>query len=233
MFSLVVPFHSDIERLSDTLRRFHAEGQKRNIQEVLLCHNGRALNPQQLAAVQSLCTEKVRLLSTTDKGIGAGYVLGIEGSTQQYCILSASDLPFGFSDVDEFLKHSQDGKNFESFAIGSKAHPRSLVGDYGLTRKAASLGFKFVRQAVLGVDTPGDSQGSLIVRTDLARQIVPLVRSRDYFFSLELITLAQRRGIRVVELPVVLENHEGDSSVSLVKDGWSMFKRIWELSKRK
>jgi hypothetical protein len=96
----------------------------------------------------------------------------------------------------------------------------------------ASAGFYAVRKALLGSKTPGDSQGSIIIKTELAKSLIAEVQSNDYFFSLELATLAQRRGIRVVEVPIVLENHDGSTSVSLVKDGWSMFVRIWRLSRK-
>lgn len=231
MFSLVLPFHSDYERLLATLPTIENQGIKFGIAEVILAHNGRPLPPEGLRKVQDFCSKKVRYVSTTDKGIGAGYKIGIQAATQPFVVLSASDLPFGFTDVESFMKASPDGKLFESFAIGSKAHPQSKIAGYGWDRKLASRGFHLVRKLILGRETPGDSQGSLILKTELAQGIAPSVRANDYFFSLELITRAQRRGIRVVELPVLLENHEGESSVSITRDGWQMFKRLWSLRK--
>lgn len=232
MFSLIIPFHSDYARLANSIQLLNEHGHKWNIQETLLCHNGKPLTPEQTKEVELFCGKRVRLLHISNAGIGAGYKLGIQNATQPYCILSASDLPFGFTDIESFLKRSVDGKTYETFAIGSKAHPESKMQGYGLVRSLASATFLTVRKILLGWETPGDSQGSIIIKTEPAQSLIKEVQANDYFFSLELVTRAQRRGIRVVEVPIVLENHDGSTSVSLVKDGWTMFLRIWRLSRK-
>ena len=55
----------------------------------------------------------------------------------------------------------------------------------------------------------------------------------NYLFSLELVTLAQRRGHPVVELPIEISHHEGGaSSVSLLRDGTRMAIDLVQLSRR-
>ncbi len=44
--------------------------------------------------------------------------------------------------------------------------------------------------------------GFKAVRTDVARELVPEVRDESWFFDTELLVLAQRRGLRVHEVPV-------------------------------
>lgn len=232
MFSLIIPFHADYARLSASIKLLTEQGHAWNILEVLLCHNGKPLTPEQTKEVEAYCSKSVRLLHTDDAGIGAGYRIGISNATQPYCILSASDLPFGFTDVESFLGRSIDGKTFDIFAIGSKAHPDSKVHGYGLMRKLASSILLIVRMILLGRETPGDSQGTIIVKTDSARRLIPEISSNDYCFTLEFITCALRKGIRVVELPVVLENHDGSTSVSLIKDGFRMVGHVWRLSRK-
>lgn len=228
MISLILPFHSDIERLKDTLELVKEKQQQYNISEVLLCHNGSPLTEEQTRKIKSFLIPSAKLLHTDGKGIGAGYKLGIINATSPVCVLSASDLPFGFTDIESFNQE----KERPLLAIGSKAHPKSKIAGYGLKRKVVSYGFWMVRALFLTAQTPKDSQGTIIIETKLAKELISKSVYDNYFFSVELITLAQLKGIKPVELAVVLENHEGESSVSVIKDSWSLAKNLVAFAKR-
>lgn len=70
----------------------------------------------------------------------------------------------------------------------------------------------------------GDSQGSLFVRADLARALLPLMTSGDYFYSTELVFHAERMGACAVELPVVLSERQRPSRVRPVRDSLSLLR---------
>lgn len=234
MFTLVVPFHSDVAKLAGTLELVRRDGAAQGIGEILLCHNGSVLDAVTRDAVEARTFPGVRLLTTPTRGIGAGYKLGIAGASQEFVVLSASDLPFGFTDLESFRSFEREHGRPPEVAIGSKAHPRSrLSREYGLRRRLASRAFWLLRALVLGRQTPGDSQGTILVRTALAKSLLPELAFDNYLFSLELVTLAQRRGHRVVELPIEISHHEGGaSSVSLLRDGARMAIDLFDLSKR-
>src|SRR5207248_11136608 len=44
--------------------------------------------------------------------------------------------------------------------------------------------------------------GFKAIRADVARRLLPLVRDEGWFFDTELLVLAQRRGLRIHEVPV-------------------------------
>lgn len=233
MWTMIVPFHRDYERLPSTLDLVERQRDAYAIGETLLCHNG----PQPEHRTERWLVElaggkNARYLHTDSKGIGAGYRLGIRNATEPYCLLSASDLPFGFTDLDSFRNYA--GKNRETIrmAIGSKGHSRSDVEGYCAIRRTAGWGYYLLRVLLLGQQTPKDSQGTILVATQLARELIPHCRYDDFLFSLELISLAQWRGIDVVELPVRLVQEGGKSSVSIIRDGWSMAIHLLELSRR-
>ena len=217
MFTLVVPFHADIDRLPRVLEAADA-ARAHGIDEILFCHNG----PNPVPRLE--LPANARLLHTDAKGIGAGYRLGIGEARQRFVVLSASDLPFGFSDVDEFVKRAG-----LRVAIGSKAHPQTQMSGYSRLRRTATFVFWLVRRAILGRNTPKDSQGTIIIETALARELVGSVGADDYFFSLELLTRCIREGITPVELPVRYEGGEGASAVNLVRDTVAMVRKTWQL----
>ena len=233
-YSLVLPFHSDLTSIGETVRRAREEGgPKHGVREVLLAHNGRPLLPEAQATVDALVAPRegdkpeVRFLDTTDKGIGAGYKLGIREAREPFVILSADDLPFGWSDLIAFERAGRP-----DFAIGSKAHRDSKLAGITTVRRVSSLTFLALRRLLLGWSTPGDSQGSYIIRTSVAQALLPDLVYDHYLCSLELATLHLQRGGRVVEVPIEIEDNPHQSSVSVVSDGWRMAKELVELRQR-
>jgi len=233
MYTLVLPFHSDLTSIGTTVRRAREEGPAHGVREVLLAHNGKPLSPEAQAKVDALVAPRegdkpeVRFLDTTDKGIGAGYKLGIREAREEFVILSADDLPFGWSDVMAFERAGRP-----DFAIGSKAHPESQLAGVTTKRRIASFTFLTLRRLLLGRSTPGDSQGSFILRTSVAKRLLPDLVYDHYLCSLELATVHLKRGGDVVEVPIIVDDNPHQSSVSVIKDGWRMTKELVELRQR-
>ncbi len=232
-YSLVLPFHSDLTSIGRTVRRAREEGPSHGVREVLVAHNGRPLSSEARLEVESMVVARdggrpeVRLLDTTAKGIGAGYKLGIAAATEEFTILSADDLPFGWTDVEAFERVGRP-----DFAIGSKAHHESRLPHVTRIRRLSSFAFLALRRLLLGRETPGDSQGSFILRTSIAKRLLPDLVYDHYLSSLELATLHLSRGGRVVELPITSEDNPHPSSVSVVRDGLRMTKELVELRRR-
>jgi hypothetical protein len=226
VFTLVVPFHADADRLA---RVFAAadEARRRGIDEILFCHNGGTLDPATRASIEARLPANARLLHTDVKGIGAGYRHGINEARGTHVILSASDLPFGFSDLDAYLAAGSP-----RVAIGSKAHPQTQLPGYSSVRRMMTTCFWIVRRLLLGAGTPHDSQGTILVECGLARRIARDVEANDYFFAIELLTLCARAGAMPVEVPVRYEHVAGASSVRVVRDSLEMIRKTWRLRRR-
>lgn len=233
MYTLVLPFHRDFTSIGTTVRRAREEGGAHGIREVLLAHNGSPLPAEVQAKVDALVAPRegdmpeVRFLDTRNQGIGAGYKLGIREAREEFVILSADDLPFGWSDVLAFERVGRP-----EFAIGSKAHSDSKLAGVTKIRRLSSLTFLTLRRLLLGWSTPGDSQGSVILRTSLAKSLLPDLVYDHYLCSLELATLHLEGGGKVVEVPIIVDHHPHESSVSVVKDGWRMAKELVALRRR-
>jgi len=221
MFTLVVPFHADADRLRRVFEAA-AEAEARGIGEILFCHNGPRFDP----SIASMLPPNGRLLHTDVKGIGAGYRIGIMEAKGAHVILSASDLPFGFSDLESYRV-----AGLPPIAIGSKAHPRTELPGYSVLRRLMTTCFWLVRRTLLG-PTPKDSQGTILIETNLAKNIASDVQADDYFFAIELITLCGRAGAVAVEVPVRYEPVPGPSSVRIVHDSIEMIRKTWALRRR-
>ncbi len=219
--TLILPFHSDVDRLKNTLpaiERF-LNSNPEPLGEIILSQNGHPPNNLQLEL-----SPPFRLLQTAKNGIGEGYAQGIQAAQCEWVLLSASDLPFGFSDLNAI---QSDGFSADLY-IGSKLHPLSSLAGYGFLRISCSYLFYCWRLFFFGRLTPRDSQGTILVRADIARSLLQETKSRDFFFAVEFIFRAQSRGLIVKEVPVKFENLGKDSSVSIFRDGFLLFmKAVW------
>ena len=225
MFSYIIPFHSnDYLKIAKTLKSIRDNKEKFGIHQVLLCHNGKLTFDWN--EITPHLWDEVQWVHTDEKGYGAGCKMGIPLANQKYVVLTGSDLPFSFTDIESFLK------NKNPLAIGSKLHPQSEIAKYELKRKLSTYLFWLLRKTLLPVQTPKDSQGTVFLETELAKKILPQCVSNDYLLALEIISWCQKEGVNPVELPIQLENHDKESSVSLWKDGTKMLKGVYALSKR-
>lgn len=234
----IVPVHNDERHLEKMVAQLVEYLKKQPLHFlIILVENGsQDASPQKvMESAQKFSDCGVQALSLKDRGMGfalsAGMNQGLKIKEEKnlsdfWFILTASDLPFGFSDLEEFRHRLSVSPQFK-IAIGSKAHPQSQVKN-SRTRKIASLCYRWARGLILHMKVR-DSQGSIFILSSLAQDLIPLVRSRDFFYSTELIYWAEKQKIPIVELPVVLAKECRPSSVHLLRDSWRMLKQMMAL----
>ncbi len=168
----------------------------------------------------------VRAFSTPKAGMGAAYRMGLENLSSDAgsyrVVFTAADLPFGFSDLRNFLPLSP---NVE-LAIGSKGHPLSQASR-GPAREAMTLTFRLLRRVIIGMRTK-DCQGTLFLRGDLACQMQS-IPSDGFFFTTEMVYRAEKNGWNVVEMPIEYLPEERPSTVRPWKHGTAMLRQLWQL----
>jgi glycosyltransferase involved in cell wall biosynthesis len=72
----------------------------------------------------------------------------------------------------------------------------------GLKRECISRGYNLLLRIVLHARYRDAQCGCKAIRAGVARTLLPLVRDQGWFFDTELLTLAERSGMRIVEVPV-------------------------------
>lgn len=197
--------------------------------ELIMVENGSTDRSPEL--VEELARELTRpglgvVAAHSAKGYGNAMRHGIDLASGDLLVITAADLPFGFSDLDEALALEPR----PALMIGSKAHPASKVAT-SLKRRAMSEAFRLLRRAVIDLKV-GDSQGTILVDRALAQRIRPHLVAGDFFFSTELIALASRMGVTPVEIPVDYSRPREGSTVRPLEDGLRMGRALVELRRR-
>jgi hypothetical protein len=236
--SFVLPVHNNVDIVAPNVEILVArlEGSRA---EIALVENASRDASWAACEAASGVRREVEILAyrEPEAGLGYAYARGIREllarhgpSESRWVVLTATDLPFAFTDLDAALPLMARGVRA---IAGSKAHPSSKAWA-GVQRFVMSTVYRSARRRMLAMKI-GDSQGSFFIRLDLLAATAPHVQSRDFFYTTELAYLIEREGEVVTEVPVVLEAHQlvaANSSVRPFKHASRMFEQLLELRRR-
>ena len=99
-------------------------------------------------------------------------------------------------------------------AIGTRLARGSRVVR-GPKREIISRCYNLLLRTTLGAEFSDAQCGFKAIRADQARQLLPLVEDKGWFFDTELLVLAERAGLRIHEVPVDWID-DADSRVNIV-----------------
>ncbi|MDZ4827985.1 MAG: glycosyltransferase [Actinomycetota bacterium] len=227
--SYLLPAHNEENTIPDTLRALVTRLAQLPGSEAIVIENG---SSDQTAEVAKKLGEELKIpevairVEVSRKGYGNALRKGIEVATSEYLMLTAADLPFGFSDLDAALALD----SLPAITIGSKAHRDSHV-QVSTVRRTMSATFRILRRVLLGVDV-GDSQGTILIERKFAQSLLPELQSEGFFLSTELIALASARGASIGEIPVDYSNPRPDSTVKPVSDSIDVLREMFALRRR-
>jgi len=226
--SYVLPVHNDAEQLPAVLARLVERLDDMPGSEVILVENGStdgsAATCARLAGEYESHATRI-VVTESAKGLGNAMRRGLELVRGDHVCLTASDLPFGFTDLDKVLQLQP----LPALAIGSKGHPDSDVSVSAL-RATMSAAFRLLRRALLGLRA-ADTQGTLFLNATLAQSLQPRLRCEDFLITTEIVCWAARLGVTAVEVPVVYRA-SGRSTVSPLRDSLRMAAGMVALRRR-
>jgi glycosyltransferase involved in cell wall biosynthesis len=114
-------------------------------------------------------------------------------------------------------------------AIGTRLAPGAQV-TRGLKREFISRCYNVLVHGALHSRFSDAQCGFKAMRADVARELLPLVQDDAWFFDTELLVLAERRGLRIHEVPVDWLD-DTDSRVDIRHTALEDLKGIWRLKR--
>lgn len=198
--SIVIPVHNEAENLQNLLEKFlgSLEGYRQNIHEILLIENGSVDNTLEVCKrLEEKWPGLIISHGLPSPSYGKAVKNGImSASGDAVCILEcdAMDVSFVLSSMALVEENRAD------FVVGSKQHPNSQdLRPF----KRRMLTYLFNLYLKMFFKFPGsDTHGLKTIRTDIAKKICELTVTGDEVFQTEIVLLAHRMGITVVESPV-------------------------------
>src|SRR5439155_16674245 len=161
--------------------------------------------------------EELRVLHRAAKGgLGPAYLAGFAEALADgagYVMEMDADFSHDPEDLGRLLAAARDGADL---VLGSRYVPGGGVTDWGAIRRLVSRGGSLYARLMLGVPQRDLTGGFKCFRASTLEAIdLPSVRSKGYAFQIELTYRTVRRGLRVVEVPIVFrERRVGQSKMS-------------------
>jgi len=162
--------------------------------EILIVENGST--DSTLKELKKVKAKNLNVIVLKNKGHGLAMRESILNAKGEFVLLTAIDLPFGFSDLKEMLKIAND----YDIIFGSKSHPKSITYS-PVIRRIASVVYRLLIKLLFNIKS-GDTQGTVFLKR---KRILPLLEqcdSNNAFFSAQLAIYAEKQGLRVAEVPV-------------------------------
>lgn len=169
--------------------------------EVIVVDDGSKDNT--IAEAKRHHSAKVKVVSY-GQNHGKGYALkyGTMKATGDVITYTDAGGDFNPEQFDKFIKVLEA---FDAdMVIGSKRHPASKV-DYPLKRRFFSWGYHKFVNTVFGLHVTDTQAGLKVLKTSVAKKIMPLLLVKRYAFDLEMLVVANQLGFhRLFEAPVEL-----------------------------
>ncbi|MGU3432349.1 glycosyltransferase [Actinomycetes bacterium M1A6_2h] len=114
-------------------------------------------------------------------------------------------------------------------AIGSRLAKQSRVVR-GAKREFISRSYNLILRTSLRAKFSDAQCGFKAIRTDVARELLPLVQDNGWFFDTELLVLAEKVGLRIHEVPVDWVD-DPNSSVNIVDTAVKDLRGCWRVGR--
>lgn len=235
-FDITIPVLNEEETLQAQVRQLHAfvtqhfpdTGQWK----IVIADNGSTDRTEPLGRELSGEFSNVQFLKVPDRGVG----LALKTSWSQ----SQADI-VGYMDLDlaTDLKHFPEAYSAiaeEDFDIvyGTRLHPEAKVIGRSFKREVSSRVFNWILGTYLGVQFSDGMCGfKWLKRTHYPALYERGAQNNGWFFSTELLTVAEWLKLKIKELPVVWTDDVSSSRVEILPLAKRYLRSMRELKKRR
>lgn len=227
--SIVIPAFNEELRLPKTLERIQAYLRTGRLSaEVIVVDDGSRDGTAQLVERSRAQFPELRLVSN-GRNRGKGYSVrhGMLEARGEIALFTDADLSAPIEEAGKILAPLREGK-FD-VAIGSRAVDRSLIVVHQpRLRELMGIVFNLWVRLIAGIPFADTQCGFKAFRRERARIVFEQQRVEGFGFDPEILFLAQRHGLRSVEIPVRWFNDPA-SKIHVVGDSLKMFLALLEI----
>lgn len=230
-FSVVIPAFNEADRIGETLRltiQYLLANSPSS--EVIVVNDGStdATSERAGRAFTDARGIATRLLENSpNRGKGAAVRAGLLAATRPLALFSDADLSTPMSEAPKLLEPIVAGQ--ADIAFGSRALNRKLIGRrQPWRREQAGRVFNLLVRVSTGLPFWDTQCGFKAFRVDVCRPIIEAAQTDGFGFDVELLYLAQQARLRMCEIPVRWDHHEG-SKVDFLRDSVRMLREVFAL----
>jgi glycosyltransferase involved in cell wall biosynthesis len=227
--SIVIPALNEARRLPKTLDQIHTYLVQRHLRaEVLVVDDGSKDNTREIVENLTGRFPELRLLSNgRHRGKGFSVRNGMLEARGEIALFSDADLSAPIEEADKLVAALREAQY--DGAIGSRAIDRSLIEAHqSRFRELAGIIFNYIARSVTGIPFADTQCGFKAFRRERARILFEQQRAQGFGFDPEILFLARRHGLRVVEVPVRWA-HDRGTKVNVFRDSIRMLVELFAI----
>jgi glycosyltransferase involved in cell wall biosynthesis len=212
--SFVIPAYNEEEFIEDTLGTLDYHIKDKNLQyEIVVVDDGSIDKTFVRATKYANRNGHVKVLSyTTNVGKGFAIKTGFMQSKGDIVVFADSDMEIDLHTISRYIDALDQG----DIVIASKWHPNSVV-EMPLSRKIMSHGFNLLVRLLTGVPLRDTQVGLKAMKKSAFANIIPRLAVKRYAFDVELLTVANLYGLKIVEMPTEIKIEKSFSFKDLVR----------------
>jgi len=221
--SIVIPAYNEERRIVPTLNAIAAYlARTATKAEILVVDDGSADGTAARVRELAAAIPGLRLLSNgRNRGKGFSIRHGFSESHAPLVLLTDADLSTPIEEIEKLTPALRDGK--AGVAVGSRALAPELVEvRQGRLRQTMGKCFNLVVRTLTGLSIRDTQCGFKLIDRRRLTPVFALARIDHFSYDVEILYLAQRRGIRIAEIPVIWRNSP-NSRVGILGDPLRMF----------
>lgn len=222
MISLIIPTFNEAERLPNSLEKLREFLKNFNKEvEVIISDDGSSDSTVSIAESFITKVPNLKIISfPKNKGKGFAVNQGFKTAKGEIVIFTDADFSTPITEIDKLLEKIDSGFDI---AIGSRAIDRSTVKKHqNYFREFMGRAFNVLVQ-IIAVKGVADTQcGFKAFRKSSCSEIFENQTIWDFGFDVELLYLAQKKGLKICEVPIIWFNNPA-SRVNPFRDSIKTF----------
>jgi glycosyltransferase involved in cell wall biosynthesis len=207
--SLVVAAYNGAAEIEETLAAVRAYFDKQPYpHEVVVVNDGSTDGTRAVLAAIARDYPQLRVLdNAANVGKGASIRRGVLAATGRFVFFTDADLAYPIDGLPTLLQPLWEGTH--AVAVGSRVHASSVIHlhpryyRYIYNRHLMSRLFNWLARASLGLRVMDTQCGFKGFEAEAARAIFSRVRTSGFAFDVEVLLIAERLGLPLVEVPVI------------------------------
>lgn len=222
-YSIVIPAYNESARIGATLERVLAHiGRHHWDAEILVVNDGCTDDTAAIVRGYAARHSSLRLLDNPgNRGKGYSVRNGMLSGSGQFLLFTDADLSSPIEEAPKLLAEIENGR--ADVAIGSRYLQSELqTRKQPIHRRMLGRAFNLALRTILGLSYVDTQCGFKAFSRNAVNTIFPNMKIERWGFDPEILFLAKRYGLRVVEVPVSWA-HDHRSKINPIRDGARMF----------
>jgi len=226
--SVIVPAHNEEEHIGDFLRDTVSSLDALGFDYEIVVVDDGSTDRTRERAMSATSNFRVKVVGY-EENVGKGFALryGFEHTSGDIVVFVDSDRDISPRQIARYV----GGIERADIVIASKWHRESRTV-MPMIRKFLSRGFHLTVILLTGLRVSDTQSGMKAFRRTVLERVLPRLAMKRFAFDVELLTVANMKGFKIVEYPIEIRMSGPTKLRPLVKMLWSMFIEILGITYR-